>query len=372
MVGRSLSGCRVVFAQFVAEPVAARADQGTKPDTPYRARPTVSLRLGRSGRVNQSSTSGTTTRYSGGLSRPANPQSQIATALRTLLVSGYIVTNVDRISQRAALLSVHRRDRLGGIAASTILLAGAPSNNICEMLRRTAEQTRSQPLAVTDAKVANLPAMKPEKFFELLGGEIRSDRLVREDLPAILCQLGHNKLPAGFSGTPENLLEDYVKEGLEFILESRGWRYGQDRLFESVPDGLVLGKLNLYFDGKAYEKGYHPSADDIKRFAGYVNDFNERYAAAVGRIHSFLVVSGSFTAKKEALEKKATDFYARCGTQLCHVEAEEFGQIVTDVRLKCFNRSAIKWVNVFSRLRIDRSSITSELRRIAKDKIVID
>ena len=161
-----------------------------------------------------------------------------------------------------------------------------------------------------------------------------------------------------------------MKEGLEFLLESRGWHYGQDRLFESVPDGIVLGKLNLYFDGKAYKEGYHPSADDIKRFAGYVNEFNERYATSVGRIHSFVVVSGSFTAKKNALEKKATDFYARCSTQLCYVTAADFGQIVTQVRLTSVNRSALKWANVFSQLRIEPTSIASELRRITKDRII--
>ncbi len=298
------------------------------------------------------------------------PESQTASALRTLLVSGYIVTSVNRISQRAAILSVHRRDRLGGLAASTILMADAPSANVVEMLRRTAEQNQSQPLAITNRKLSAVPTLKPERFFELLGGEIRSDRLIRDDLPEILNELGHNKLPKDFAGTPENLLEAYVKEGLEFLLESRGWHYGQDRLFESVPDGIVLGKLNLYFDGKAYKGGYHPSADDIKRFAGYVTEFNERYAASVGRIHSFVVVSGSFTAKKNALEKKAADFYARCGTQLCHVTALNFGQIVTEVRLKCTNRSAIKWANVFSQLRIEPKSIASELRRIVKDRVI--
>jgi hypothetical protein len=298
------------------------------------------------------------------------PESRATTAIRTLLVSGYIVTNVNRISQSAAILSVHRRDKLGGLAASTILMAEAPSANVLEMLRRTAEQNQSQPLAITNRKLSGVPTLKPEKFFELLGGEIRSDRIIRDDLPTILNELGHNRLPNNFTGTPENLLEAYVKEGLEFLLESRGWHYGQDRLFESVPDGIVLGKLNLYFDGKAYKKGYHPSADDIKRFAGYVNEFNERYATSVGRIHSFVVVSGSFTAKKNALEKKAADFYARCSTQLCYVTAAEFGQIVTQVRLASVNRSALKWANVFSQLRIEPTSIASELRRITKDRII--
>src|SRR5260370_10675866 len=128
------------------------------------------------------------------------PKSRATTAIRTLLVSGYIVTNVNRISQSAAILSVHRRDKLGGLAASTILMAEAPSANVLEMLRRTAEQNQSQPLAITNRKPSGVPILKPEKFFELLGGEIRSDRIIRDDLPAILNALGHNRVPNNLPG----------------------------------------------------------------------------------------------------------------------------------------------------------------------------
>ena len=296
------------------------------------------------------------------------PDNQTANALRTLLVSGYIVSSVNRISQRATILSVHKRDRLGGLAASTILLSEAPSINAVEMLRRIASETHSQPLLVTTRSVKDIPTLKPAKFFDLLGGIVRSDRLIRDDLSSVLNAFGQNRLPKGFIGKPETLLEEFVKDGLEFLLESRGYHYGQDRLFESVPDGVVLGKLNLYFDGKAYRGGYHPSSDDIKRFAGYVTDFNNRYESVLGRIHAFVVVSGSFTEKKNALENKASNFYALCNTQLCCMTASDFGQIVTDVRLQCANRSAINWAGIFSQLRIKPTSIASELRRISKDK----
>jgi hypothetical protein len=299
-------------------------------------------------------------------------KNQIANALRTLLVSGYDVTSVTRISQSATLIAVRKGERLGGVAATTILLVDNPSASAVEMLKRAAQQNQSQPLAVSTNRVAGLKTMKPDEFFEVLGGESRSDRLIRDDLAEVLDRLGHNVNAPEFVGSAERFLEDYIKEGLEFLMESRGWHYGQDRIFESVPDGIVLGRnnLNLYFDGKAYKKGYHPSADDIKRFAGYVNDFNDRYAVYVGRIHSFLVVSGSFTKKKDALANKASDFYALCKTQLCHITAKNFGQIVTDIRVHCANRSAIKWANVFSQLQVEPKSIAAELRRVNKDKVV--
>jgi hypothetical protein len=259
---------------------------------------------------------------------------------------------------------------LGGLAASTILLSDAPSANVVEMLRRTASENHSQPLLVTTRAVNGVQTVTPAKFFDLLGGIVRSDRLIRGDLSSVMNVFGHNRTPKGFTGKAETLLEEFVKDGLEFLLESRGYHYGHDRLFESVPDGVVLGKLNLYFDGKAYRSGFQPSSDDIKRFAGYVSDFNRNYGAIVGRIHSFLVVSGSFTEKKGALETKASNFYSQCATQLCCMTASDFGQIITDVRLSGVNRPAINWAHVFSQLRITSSLVKSELRRISKDKVL--
>ena len=301
-------------------------------------------------------------------------EGQLASALRTLLVNGYVVTEVNRISQNAAILSVEKRDRLGAVARSAILLAESPTNNVTEMLSTIARANNAQALVITTANISHKPVMTPERFYELLGGEIRSDRLMRDDLPDVLDTFGHNRTFAGFTGDPDDLLEDYVKEGLQFLLESRAHRYGKDRLFESLPDGLILARpsLNLYFDAKAYEKGFHPSADDIKRFAAYVNEFNARYASYVGRLHSFLVVSGTFSGSEKALEEKANEFYSICSTKLCHITAKNFGLIIKLVREHSNTRSAINWVKIFSRLVIDPAAVAEELQRIKKDNIVTD
>lgn len=298
-------------------------------------------------------------------------ETTLPSVIRTLLVNGYIVTEVSRISARVALLSVRRRDALGGVASSTLLLAANPPQNVVQLLKSAANQNSFQPLILTRAEINAVPTMDPDKFFQLLGGEVRSDRVTRDDLVVVLDQLGRNKLPVGMTGSADDLLEDYVKEGLEFLLNSRGWRYGQDRLFESLPDGLILSpdKLNIYFDGKAYEKGYHPTADDIKRFAAYTTEFNERYSVHVGRLHAFLVVTGKFSHPR-ALQDKANEFYGMCATQLCFLTGEHLGRIVADVRGCAGARSAIAWRSIFSRVVIEPKAIANELRRISKDKIV--
>jgi hypothetical protein len=303
-------------------------------------------------------------------------ENQIASVLRTLLTNGYSIKKADRPASGTAVVSVQKRDRLGGLATSAILFTERPTQNVIKMFCKAAEKNNEQALIVTDARIdfGKIPTIKTDKFYDLLGGQIRSERLYLDNLPEILDAFGHNKLHSGFNGDPDDLLEEYVKEGLQYLLDTRAHRFGQDRLFESLPDGLVLGrqKLNLCFDAKAYEKGFHPSADDIKRFASYVIDFNERYEQLVGKIYSFLVVSGSFTGNEKALEGKAADFYSLCGTKLCHVTSRNFGRIIQDVRTNCTNRQAIKWAKIFSLSAITPESIKSELRRIEKDNIKND
>ena len=293
-------------------------------------------------------------------------------ALRTLLVNGYAVTEVKRVSKTASILCVEKRDRIGGLARSAILLADNPPANVVEMLSAIANETHSQPLVVTPAMIPFSQVVTPQKFFDLLGGEIRSDRLMRDDLPNLLDALGHNRSVEGCVGKPDDLLEEYVKEGLQFLLEAPAYRYGQDRLFESLPDGLVLARsqLNLYFDAKAYEKGFHASADDIKRFAAYVNDFNARYSRHVGRLFCFLVVSGSFSGSQNALEEKANEFYSICGTKMCHITGKDFGAVIMIVRKTANFRSALNWTKIFSRLLIAPGALEEEIERIRKDNVI--
>jgi hypothetical protein len=113
---------------------------------------------------------------------------------------------------------------------------------VIEMLSTIAESNHSNALVVTNDNTEHGTTITPQRFYDLLGGVVRPDLLLRADLADTLEAFGHNKTYPGFTGSPDDLLEEYVKEGLQFLLESRGYRYGQNRLFESLPDGLVLAR----------------------------------------------------------------------------------------------------------------------------------
>jgi len=210
------------------------------------------------------------------------------------------------------------------------------------------------------------------EFFALLGGEAKVDRILRADLKSTMIELGHNRLPAGFIGTADDLLEDYSKECFQFLFECPVRRYGQERKFEKRPDGLALGRrgMNFFYDSKAYGDRFHPTADDIRRFASYVDDFNNAYAAYVGRISTFIVISGSFSTDRNAILEKSNDLFAMCHTPLSFIAA---GDLAEMVQLSCSAgraRGALDWKRVLVPGLVQISRLRSELSKVDKDRIV--
>jgi hypothetical protein len=236
-----------------------------------------------------------------------------------------------------------------GAAALLVFTRGAPST--------TATSIREMPLS---------------EFYNILGGEVRTDRILVPNLSNIMEELGHNRLPPSFSGKPDDLLEIYCEECLEFLLECPVRRYGQERRFEPLPDGLALGRnrFNLYFDAKAYGSEFHPTADDIRRFASYVKDFNLRYSSYVGPISLFLVISGSFSTDKNAITDKVSEFQAECATPMSFISASELAHLVSECAASTQSRGAINWRRVFASQMFDPKRFRHELSRIRKDSIV--
>src|SRR5690606_27184609 len=115
-------------------------------------------------------------------------------------------------------------------------------------------------------------------------------------------QLARNNLPSGLVGRPDDLFEGHVRSGLEFLLGSPVIRYGQERRFESRPDGVAVGTFFCLFDAKAYSKGYPIERESMRQFASYIGEFQDRYRPYGTRIRSFLVVSGKFPHREDTLK----------------------------------------------------------------------
>jgi hypothetical protein len=296
--------------------------------------------------------------------------------VRTLLINGYVIDAFERIMARVFLIRLRRRDLLGAEARMILLFANQVSKGLLDRLTKEAQQHGSTPIAIAMEDPLELSSSLRQhtlaEFYELLGGEVRSDLIFDPELKSIMDQLGHNSLPNSFGGTPDDLLEIYSKECLQFLLGAPVRRYGQERRFELLPDGLALGrdKFNIYFDAKAYDSNFHPTADDIRRFGSYIKDFNQRYSQYVGAISVFLVVSGSFSTSKNAIKEKANDLLASSTTPLVLVRAADLAEAVGLLRSTAQHRGAIDWRRIFVPEVFELNNLRKELKRLNKDSVI--
>lgn len=296
--------------------------------------------------------------------------------IRTLLLSGYHIHAFERPTPKSFCASVTKHDRLGAIVRVNLLFLSESSKALLQRAEKDARIARSTLVVVTLSPNLDLPKeivrYSLADFFEVLGGEVRTGRIFDTNLVSIMDELGHNKSPADVPGKPDDLLELYSEECLEYLLECPVRRYGQERRFEPLPDGIALGrnKFNLFFDAKAYSNGFHPTADDIRRFASYVVDFNNRYRNHVGAISVFLVISGSFSEDVNALKEKASEFLVESSTPLVMIKACDLASAIKLVRSANCRRTAINWRRILIPEVVDIARLEGEFRRVTKDDII--
>jgi hypothetical protein len=300
--------------------------------------------------------------------------------LSTLIINGFHVTKAQRHPEGSFVVSMHRYDQFGARIEYVVLFAS--DDAITSLVKSTVLTARSHnalPLVVSNKEISNkCKRYSYEEFFAFFGGVINTGLLLLPNLPEVMATLGKNKLPPGLTGEPEDIHEIYVKECLSFVLESPTRRYGIDRRFESVPDGIVLGKnrLNFLYDSKAYSitkrrNGFKFTADDLKRFAAYVKDYDSRYATYLGKAFTFLVVTGSFDDSEASIQNRSDELYRDAGCRLTCVTSEELARIVQLVMANASERLNIRWDGILNKLFVRATLVTDEVRRVKKDRLVI-
>jgi hypothetical protein len=294
--------------------------------------------------------------------------------IATLVTNGFHIHKVDRFPHSNNIVYTYKYDKLGArVNYSILFTADHAETSIVEALLSASEEFQSMPLVVSDHFVsARCKTYTSETFFGFFGGIINTGLVLIPNLPEILNELGHNRPPSGLSGEPDALHELYVKECLQFAMESPTRRYGIDRSYQKVPDIAVLSKerFMLLLDSKAYGGGFSFKADDMKRFAFYVEDFRSRYSPFFGNILSFVVVSGKFNDSEAAIRGRSDEFYGMCNCKISCMQSKTLGEITKLLKEKAQFRSSIIWKDIFSKLIIKTNHIEREIARIAKDKLL--
>jgi len=63
--------------------------------------------------------------------------------------------------------------------------------------------------------------MPLSEFYNILGGEVRTDRILVPNLSNIMDELGHNRLPPSFSGKPDDYSKSTAKNASNFCWNAR-------------------------------------------------------------------------------------------------------------------------------------------------------
>lgn len=298
---------------------------------------------------------------------------EFSNIISTLVTNGFHIKQVHRYSPDNPIIDIYKFDKLGAEIRYSILFSNDKTETpIQKALITVSKNFQAKPIFVNDNITSvNFTCFSHKKFFDFFGGIINTGLMLIPNLSDILHELGHNILPADLSGQPEHLHELYVSECFQFLLESPTRRYGSDRLFEKLPDGLIFcrNKFMILFDTKSYNDGFEIKSDDINRFAFYVSDFNSRYADYFGSIFSFVIVSGHFNDSEKSISNRSSELYQRCNCKLSCINSKELGNMVQLLRSSFEFRNSINWKNIFSNLTIETKFVQQEISRIQKDKL---
>jgi hypothetical protein len=305
------------------------------------------------------------------------PEEELPNLMRTLLAAGFDVVRVDRKPNYIAF-TLERPDEFGiGIK---YLLAyagdGVMSDADIEGLKKPAVSESSSLVIVsgnTNIPTDGAVVITKARFFGLVGGVVSSVLPLEPDYGAQLTVLAKNKLPTGLTGDPDDLFEAYVHAGLQFLLRGRVLRYGQNRRFEAVPDGLALikGAPLILYDAKAAKDPYELSKTAIRQFSDYITQFHNRYEEHVRRVHAFAVVSGSFQERNVLLER-SNELYAACHVPLVCVTAESIAQMVGVFADRPVFRSIVDWNNIFAAPVLDFAKVKEVVDARKRDEVVRD
>lgn len=245
-----------------------------------------------------------------------------------------------------------------------------------EGLRKPASSESSSLVVVSSN--TNIPAdsavvLTKAKFFGLMGGVVSSVLPLEPEYGSQLTVLAKNELPDGLAGEPDDLFEAYVHAGLQFLLRGRVLRYGQNRRFEAVPDGLALikGAPLILYDAKAAKETYGLSKIAIRQFSDYITQFHIRYEEHVGRVHAFAVVSGSFQDRGILMER-SNELYAACGVPLVSVTAESIAQMVALFADRPVFRSVVDWKSIFVAPFLEFAKVKEIVETRKRDDVVKD
>jgi hypothetical protein len=301
---------------------------------------------------------------------------ELSTFIRTLVGAGFTITNTTT-KPNYFVAHASRSDEFG-IASKYVFGYGTArllSAADCATLSKLARESNASLVVAGETMATPVEGafvITKEDLLAKLGGPVASLLPFEPEYSAQLCTLAKNQLPADMVGKADDLFEKYVHAGLQFLLRGRVLRYGQERRFEALADGVVLNSsaaLMLY-DCKAADPTYEITRNTIRQFADYTKDFRARYGRYLEEPHAFLVVAPEFQDDAAVLQNRSNELYAACRIPLVCMRANTLGSCVSLCVDHLLYRMAIDWKKVFSPPLVKVQSLKQQLTARIKDGVI--
>jgi hypothetical protein len=309
-----------------------------------------------------------------GGTKGAKRGSDLAALVRTVLGNGFKVLSVVT-KPRYAVVGCARNDEFG--IRTNYLFAccasAALSRADCDTLEKLATEARAG-LVIVGKEVqgpTSAAVISKEELMQRLGGPVASLLPLEPEYPSQVLMLAKNRLPHGVVGKPDDLFEVYTHAGLQFLLGGRILRYGQERRFEALPDGIVINSRApiMLYDCKAAEAEFEITKETIRQFADYVRNFRDRYEKYLDRPHAFVVVSSKF-GNERTLRDKANQLYVACQVPLVCMSASCLAECVKLFVRNPSYRMSVEWKQVFVPPSVEVKSVKAQLRARMKDGVI--
>jgi hypothetical protein len=292
-------------------------------------------------------------------------------AARLLRANGFLISDVHYgagfatfVATRIDDLGVHLRYVIGVFDANV-------SEGPLRAMKQSADYHQASLVTVADDVTDQAPSMSWSDLVARFGGVIPSLLPLERGYLARLRMLGTNRRPPDLAeGAVDRLYEAYVGASLEFLLGSRVIRYGSERLFEPVPDGVLLpstDRVAILYDAKAADPAFTVSRDDVRRFGDYVRRFDESYRVHVGPARSMVVVSSEFSQDRASRMAYSNQLQADVGVPMSFLRSDELAEITTLLGAKPWMRTAIRWREIFTQLDVTAGAVGSAIATISAD-----
>ncbi len=287
----------------------------------------------------------------------------VATAVRTLLLSGYTIENNHRQPTHTELTC---SAPLLGIEVP-LLLALTEADDFPPSIReRLTEVAKREGRGLV--VVAALPGRDQLgwlDFLDYFGGPVPSWRALSDDYLTELETASMNSKPEGFEGEVWRLYEQLVADGLEFCFGRKVRRLGAAKrgqrvsdLLTQIPEGEVL-----VVDAKATATTFDAAFHELRPLIEYTKNQKIRQKGSF-EVFAALVVSKAYTQDAGSLAAVSREFLSEVGSPVAFLHAADLAYFVTKLRDNPHVRPGMRWKRIFAGGLVVRSAFDNELSKV--------